>query len=49
MFLNIFQIFTRYGGLHEDYPYMLWLDMLEQQCAGSEIQKDMEQLGFIFN
>ncbi|EDW13468.2 alpha-tocopherol transfer protein isoform X1 [Drosophila mojavensis] len=39
----------RYGGLHEDYPYMLWLDMLEQQCAESEIQKDMEQLGFIFS
>ncbi|XP_023163836.2 alpha-tocopherol transfer protein isoform X2 [Drosophila hydei] len=39
----------RYGGLHEDYLYTLWLDMLEQQCAESEIQKDMEQLGFIFD
>lgn len=38
-----------YGGLHEDYSYSLWLDMLDKQCAESEIQKDMEQLGFIFN
>ncbi|XP_046866761.1 alpha-tocopherol transfer protein isoform X1 [Drosophila willistoni] len=39
----------RYGGLHEDYSYTLWLDMMEQQCAGSGVQKEMEQLGFIFN
>ncbi|XP_030569805.1 alpha-tocopherol transfer protein isoform X2 [Drosophila novamexicana] len=39
----------RYGGMHEDYSYTLWLDMLQHQCASSEIQKDMEQLGFIFD
>ncbi|EDW03189.1 alpha-tocopherol transfer protein isoform X2 [Drosophila grimshawi] len=39
----------RYGGLHEDYSYTLWLEMLEQQCANSGVQKEMEQLGFIFD
>ncbi|KRF77805.1 alpha-tocopherol transfer protein isoform X2 [Drosophila virilis] len=39
----------RYGGMHEDYSYTLWLDMLQHQCSSSEIQKDMEQLGFIFD
>ncbi|XP_064549100.1 alpha-tocopherol transfer protein isoform X2 [Drosophila montana] len=39
----------RYGGMHEDYSYTLWLDMLQHQCASSVIQKDMEQLGFIFD
>ncbi|KAH8404823.1 hypothetical protein KR222_004793, partial [Zaprionus bogoriensis] len=39
----------RYGGLNDDYSYTLWLDMLDKQCAGTGIQDDMEQLGFIFN
>ncbi|XP_051858493.1 alpha-tocopherol transfer protein isoform X1 [Drosophila albomicans] len=38
----------RYGGMHEDYSYTLWLDMLQHDCAGNSVQKDMEQLGFIF-
>ncbi|KAH8333951.1 hypothetical protein KR059_004790, partial [Drosophila kikkawai] len=39
----------RYGGLHEDYSYTLWLDMLKEQCSTNGVQKDMEQLGFIFD
>ncbi|KAH8273914.1 hypothetical protein KR044_003416, partial [Drosophila immigrans] len=38
----------RYGGMHEDYSYTLWLDMLQQQGANTSVHKDMEQLGFIF-
>ncbi|XP_030376714.1 alpha-tocopherol transfer protein isoform X2 [Scaptodrosophila lebanonensis] len=37
----------RYGGVHEDYPYTLWLDMLQEH--GGSVRKDMEQLGFIFD
>ncbi|SPP85475.1 blast:Alpha-tocopherol transfer protein [Drosophila guanche] len=39
----------RYGGLHDDYSYTLWLDMLKEQSTESSVQKDMEQLGFIFH
>ncbi|KAM8715160.1 hypothetical protein ACLKA7_002241 [Drosophila subpalustris] len=39
----------RYGGLHDDYSYTLWLDMLQTQCPASGVQNDMEQLGFIFD
>lgn len=46
---KLHDLFDSYGGMHEDYSYTLWLDMLQHQCASSEIQKDMEQLGFIFD
>ncbi|XP_017842120.2 alpha-tocopherol transfer protein-like isoform X2 [Drosophila busckii] len=39
----------RYGGMQDDYSYTLWLDMLDTQASNSEVHKDMEQLGFIFD
>jgi len=35
----------RYGGVHDDYPYTLWLDNL---IGNTKIYKDLEQLGYCF-